>query len=81
MNPYAMPANTSNKFFPTMKPILFGLCSGSGLIPETFDEPAPSYSKSNVIQTPKIVIAEISSKLDAAINVVGIPFLVPYFSL
>ena len=65
------------KFLITIHAILFFSCFGSASIPETFDSPAPTYSKSNVMQTPKMVIAEISSKLDAAINVVGIPFFVP----
>lgn len=65
------------KFFAISHPISFDSCVGSASIPDNFDSPAPIYSKSNVMHTPKIVIAAISSKLDAAIKVVGIPFLVP----
>jgi len=56
--------------------ILFFSGASSLEIPDT-DESPPIYSKSRVTQTPKIVMAAISSKLDAAINVVGIPFFVP----
>ena len=34
--------------------------------------------KATVVHIPNIVIATMSSKLDAAISVVGIPFLTPY---
>lgn len=46
-----------------------------------FNEPAPTSSKAIVVIIPNTVIAIISSKLDAAIKVVGIPFFVPYFLL
>ena len=38
---------------------------------------SPTYSKATDVITPNIVIAIISSKLDAAIRVVGIPFATP----
>lgn len=63
------------KFLAINHPISFFSFVAS--MPESSDFPAPTYSNNNVMHTPKIVIAAISSKLDAAIKVVGIPFLVP----
>jgi len=41
-------------------------------------EDLPSAAKADVEHTPKIVIAMISSKEEAAMRDVGIPFLTPY---
>ena len=68
------------KFFATnhgMSAFSFFSVSTPGSIPDNFDSPVSIYSKSRVMQTPKIVMAAISSKLEAAIRVVGIPFFVP----
>ena len=64
------------KFFATIHAISFFSLALAPSIPEIFESP-PTYSKRRVMHTPKIVMAAISSKLEAAINVVGIPFLVP----
>lgn len=61
--------------------VFFFSVSTPGSIPDNFDSPVSIYSKTSVTHTPNIVMAAISSKLDAAINVVGIPFLVPYCAL
>ena len=71
-NPKKRPENISMKFLPinqAMSDLGFGSSPGTGTV--------SICSNNSVIQTPKIVIAAISSKLDAAIRVVGIPFFVP----
>jgi len=81
--PKSQPQKISSKFLPMVSGILLlsGWPSPSPLIPEIFDSPAPTDSKAILAQIPKTVIAAMSSKLEAAIMVVGIPFFVPYSAL
>ena len=60
------------KFLPINQPIsafFFGSSPGTGSV--------TIYSNNKVTHTPKIVMAAISSNDEAAMSVVGIPFLVP----